>query len=188
MISAKDFFLGSGLGPESTGDGRCTDAPVAPVLKPLEEDEVGPCLSAVVGVLFETAGLPSLLPPRREVDAGLTFDDGVPTDLSANRDTDAAFAESLRTGPFATGVVRGVFAAEPGSSFSALRFGADKGFEGVEEDGAGLSPVMEARRSLILVGQGWLADEVRKLAAHAFKLMTYHFGYARGQLSVLSVF
>lgn len=111
-----------------------------------EDDETGLYGRCCEG--FVIAGVPDLS-PGRDVDVGFVLVEAEASGLSGNRDVeyDEPFGRDALS---ATEPVWGFFAATPGSSLSALRFGAtDSGFEGVEADGAGFSPVMEARRSLI---------------------------------------
>jgi hypothetical protein len=107
----------------------------------------------VLVVVFVTDGLPVLSLRGREAGVGRALDDTDPTDLSGIREIDVEPAgASLRPAPLVTGgVVLGVFAAEPGSRVSALRFDAATGLAGVDEADGGFSPVIEARRSVICI-------------------------------------
>jgi hypothetical protein len=85
---------------------------------------------------------------RGGTEADLRFVDDA-AGLSGIRDVEDGSEPFGRPVPFVVALVRDVFAAEPGSSFSAFRFGADAGLEGRGAGVAGFSPVMEASRSPI---------------------------------------
>lgn len=149
MISAKDLFFGSGLGPLPTGDGRLVDGRTGTERLPFAGEEADICFDGAFRVCFivdETAGLSEW----RFADTDLPVEEDVKKRLSTGRD--AGFDRSLpwRDGPLEGKPGRGDFAGVPRSSSSALRFGADRTvLVTVEEDGVGFSPVMDARRSPI---------------------------------------
>lgn len=151
MISAKDRFFGSGLGP--TVAVAVILAAVVDGTGRLPFDEVG------AGLGFEGVSCPFFviddvpaLSLGRGAEADLRFFDDDARGLSGIRDVDDGWVLLVRPAPFVAGVVRGVFAADPESSASAFRFKGGAGLfaAGAGEDG--FSPVMDASRSPIY---GW---------------------------------
>lgn len=85
----------------------------------------------------------------------MTFVEDDVRGLSGIRDVEDGWMPLGRPMPFVAAPVRGVFAAEPGSSCSAFRFGAGAGLDGggAGAGAAGFSPVIEASRSPIYTYQ-----------------------------------
>lgn len=148
MISAKDRFFGSGLGSVAT----------VIVILAVVVDGTGrlPFDGGWLGLGFEGVSCPFFVIDEvpvlwlgRGAEADLRFVDDDARGLSCIRDVDDGWVLLGHPVQFVAVVVRGVFAADPESSSSALRLRGGTGLFATGAGEEGFSPVMEARRSPI---------------------------------------